>query len=187
MLCSWLHKMAVSMHLKNVCFTIPISTGQKIYSLFLGMKILSVLLLAFGSSPALRIFTKIMKAPITVSSRWNLVWCVGKIEREVKQNIIDTRSMIANLAFVKIDKKFVFDLAQNLEHRRIVIDSVSINVSLIESNFNRLKTLRTNIVSESSGLQTICYLGEFLRFLEAYSTAVQYGQCFCKKCTYWKK
>ena len=89
--------------------------------------------LPFGLSPVSRIFTKIMKPPMTVLRKTRHqsadyiddAWLVGKTKREVEQNLMDTRAVLSKLGFVINDKKSVLDPIQKFENLRIVIDSLS--------------------------------------------------------------
>ena len=140
--------------------------------------------LPFSLSPAPRIFTKIMKPPMTVLRQMGHesadyiddIRLLGKTKMEVEQNIIDNRAILTNLGFVINDGKTVFNPTKKLEHFGFVIDSRLMTVSLTDQKVNKLKIL-CNSTRSDSGILSVETLSEFLSNLESYSTAVEYGQC----------
>ena len=140
--------------------------------------------LPFSLSPAPRIFTKIMKPPMTVLRQMGHesadyiddIRLLGKTKMEVEQNIIDNRAILPNLGFIINDGKSVFNPTKKLEHLGFVIDSRPMTVSLTDQKVNKLKIL-CNSTRSDSGILSVQTLSEFLSTLESYSTAREYGQC----------
>ena len=140
----------VKLDLKDAYFTLPLSQKSWKYVRFLWEEdIYQFLCLCFGLGPAPRLFTKLMKVPISMLRRLNIRLIIFLDDLLIfgssMQEILEARDtiiyLLQNLGFVINWKKSTTKPSKVMEYLGIIIDSTQMSMSLTEEKIKSLTTL----------------------------------------------
>ena len=165
--------------LKDAYFTLPLHPNPRKYVRFRwGKDIYQFLCLCFGLGPAPRLFTKLMKVPMTILRRLNIclivylddILIMGASMEEILMARDTVIYLLEALGFVINWAKSVLEPAKVMEFLGIVIDSVAMTMLLTEEKITKLTNSCQKVLTE--GKVTVKKMGSLLGKLVATSAAV---------------
>ena len=140
----------VKIDLKDAYFSLPINRNYRKYTRFRWEGTLyEFLCLTFGIGPAPRIFTKVLKVPISLLRKLNIriviyiddLLVFGATLEEVEQARDSVIYLLKNLGFVINYKKSILTPTQIIEFLGVLIDSLKMTMSIPLKKANKLKAL----------------------------------------------
>ena len=146
----------VKIDLKDAYFTLPLHPKSRKFVRFQwGRKIYQFLCLCFGLGPAPRLFTKLMKVPVTLLRRLNIrliiylddILIMGSSEEEILMARDTVIYLLQALGFVINWAKSVLEPAQEMEFLGIVINSKEMSMLLTEEKISQLTKLCEDTLS----------------------------------------
>ena len=140
----------VKIDLKDAYFSVPLSNRSKKYVRFQWEgSLYEFQCLMFGLGPAPRIFTKLLKIPISLLRRLHVkliiyiddILIVASALKEASLARDTTIYLLQNLGFIINFKKSVLDPTQTLEYLGITINSVTMTFSVPKEKIQKLEKL----------------------------------------------
>jgi hypothetical protein len=137
----------VKIDLKDAYFTLPLSPESRKFVRFQWEgKLYEFLCLCFGLGPAPRLFTKLLKVPVSMLRRINIriiiylddMLLFGVSMEEITTARDSTIYLLESLGFVINYQKSVLQPTQNIEFLGVVINSVTMTMSLTEEKIKSL-------------------------------------------------
>ena len=131
----------LKLDLKDAYFSVPLDQHSQKYVRFKWDKTLyQFQCLCFGLSPAPRVFSKILKVPISLLRRLGVrliiflddILLVASTPEELRRMRDTTIFLLQSLGFLINVKKSVFEPTQKIEFLGMVVDSVEMTLSLPE-------------------------------------------------------
>lgn len=147
----------VKIDLKDAYFTLPLGRSSRKFVRFQwGKDIYQFLCLCFGLGPAPRLFTKLMKVPVSILRRLNIrliiylddILIMGSTEREILMARDTVIYMLEALGFVINWAKSELKPTRRMEFLGILIDSVNMTMLVTEEKIKQL----TRLCSEAKQL-----------------------------------
>ena len=169
----------IKIDLKDAYFTLPLHPNSRKYIRFQWQgKLYQFLCLCFGLGPAPRLFTKIMKVPMSILRRLNIrsiiflddLLIFGSTIGETIQARDTALYLLENLGFVINLKKSVLQPSQTMEYLGVIIDSTSMTMTLTAEKIQSLTTLGQQVLA--SGKLSIRKLGSLIGKLVATAPAI---------------
>ena len=145
--------------LKDAYFTIPLSEKSQKYIRFRWEGTLyEFLCLCFGLGPAPRIFTKLLKIPISLLRRINIrlviflddVLLMAQTIEELLMSRDTLIFLFQKLGFVINLKKSVFQPTQQIEYLGLIINSQTMTLSLTQEKINKVISMCQNLLTNLS-------------------------------------
>ena len=140
----------IKIDLKDAYFSLPLNPKSRKYVRFhWEKKIYQFICLCFGLGPAPRLFTKLMKVPVSILRRLNIrlviflddILIFGSSMEEILMARDTAIYLLEGLGFVINYKKSVTNPTTTIEYLGILIDSVSMTMSLTEEKTMSLSNL----------------------------------------------
>ena len=125
--------------LKDAYFCVPLhKQSQKFVRFQWDGKLYGFLCLYFGLGPAARIFTKLLKVPLAVLRRLNMLiiiyiddmLIIGRTRKEVESTRDTLIYLLQHLGFLLILKKSVLQPCQEIKFLGLIVNSVNLTLSL---------------------------------------------------------
>ena len=169
----------VKIDLKDAYFSLPLHPNSRKFVRFQwGKKIYQFLCLCFGLGPAPRLFTKLMKVPMTLLRRLNIrliiylddILIMGSSTEEVLMARDTVIYLLEALGFVINWAKSVLEPSQKMEFLGIMIDSMEMTMLLTEEKITQLTKLCQNTLS--AGKIPVKKMGSLLGKLVSTAAAV---------------
>lgn len=169
----------IKIDLKDAYFSLPLSPKSGKYVRFLWEGIIyQFLCLCFGLGPAPRLFTKLMKIPISILRRINIRLVIflddllifGSSMEEILMARDTVIYLLEGLGFVINYNKSIITPTTSLEYLGIVVDSTSMTMSLTEAkSISLTKLCQKTLISKKLSLRK---LGSLIGKLVATAPAV---------------
>ena len=143
--------------LKDAYYRVPLLKNLRKYVWFRSSGTLyEFLCLCLGLGPVPRIFTKLLKIPITILRRINIKMLIYLDDMLLMGHSIEEISMCRDtvifllqyLGFVINWKKSVLTPVQEIEFLGLKINSVNLEISLTEEKIQKVKTKCQNLLTE---------------------------------------
>ena len=140
----------VKIDLKDAYFTVPLSQNSLKYVRFSWQgSLYEFLCMMFGLGPAPRIFTKIMKVPMSLLRRLKIriviymddMLLMGAGWTEIIQARDTTIHVLESLGFIINYKKSVLDPSTQIEFLGVMVDSMEMTLSIPQSKMQKLISL----------------------------------------------
>lgn len=168
----------VKIDLKDAYFTIPLHENSQKYVRFLWEgKLYEFLCLCFGLGPAPRLFTKLLKVPISLLRRINIrvvIFLDDLLIFGSTEEIIMARDtvlfLLENLGFIINQEKSVLTPSRIMEYLGMVINSIEMTITLTEEKIESLMKLCTQVKKERK--LSLRKLGSLIGKLVATSAAI---------------
>ena len=174
-----------SIDLKDAYYTVSIHPDYRKYLRFIWRgEVWEYQCLAFGLSPAPRLFTKLLK-PVYATLRGQGHFSVtyiddsylqGKTVEECQTNIHDTIHLLTKLGFVINYEKSELQPTQTLKFLGFILDSKKMTIRVTEQKSEKLRQKVSEVISAK--FLSIRQVSELLGLMVAYSIAVPYGRLF---------
>jgi len=135
--------------MKDAYFSVPLSqiSREKVRFQWSG-KLYEFLCLCFGLGPAPRIFTKILKVPMSLLRRLNILIIIylddmlllGRTREETVRAKDTVIYLLQHLGFVINLKKSVLEPTQKIEFLGLIVNSQDLSLSLTQEKLQKVKT-----------------------------------------------
>ena len=134
--------------MKDAFFSVPLHQSSRKYIRFLWSgSLYEFLCLCFGLDPAPRIFTKLIKVPISVLSRINIrviiylddMLLMGQTMEEILMSRDTTIFLLQHLGFILNMEKSILNPVQEIEFLGLTVNPVKMTLSLSEPKIKRIQ------------------------------------------------
>jgi hypothetical protein len=152
--------------LKDAYFSVPLGMrSRKLVRFVWKKKLYEFLCLAFGLGPAPRVFTKLMKVPVTLLRKLGIrlviylddLLLIASSQKDLEMARDSAMFLFHHLGLTINLKKSVLDPSQVLEFLGICINSIKMTFSLPEKKLSKLKSLcQEKLTSQRSTLRELC-------------------------------
>ena len=147
----------VKIDLKDAYFTLPLHPDSQRYVRFKWKNLIyQFICLCFGLGPAPRLFTKLMKVPMSILRKLGIrliiylddILIFGSSQEEIEMARDTTLYLLENLGFVINQAKSVLSPSTVMEFLGVVINSVTLTMSLTEKKITSLTKLCTQALQK---------------------------------------